>query len=274
MAPDHVKARDIFRRAKLLKTKKEEGNEAFKAGRFQEAHELYTATLIIDPNNKLTNAKVYFNRAVVLVKLGKLKEALGDCDRAIELDETYIKAYLRRAKICMDLEQFEDAVRDYEKVNKMEKNREYKRLLHEAKLALKKSQRKDYYKILGVDRNANDDEIKKAYKKRALVHHPDRHSSATEEEKKEQEKKFKELGEAYGILSDPKKKSRYDNGHDIDDNDGGGYSTGDMDPNQIFQAFFGGPNMFRMGNMGGGMGGMGGGGMGGHCPGSFNFQFG
>lgn len=120
-------------------------------------------------------------------------------------------------------------------------------------MALKKSQRKDYYKILGVDRNANDDEIKKAYKKRALVHHPgvyllpiigkirsyfwifltmfffslatDRHSSATEEEKKEQEKKFKELGEAYGILSDPKKKSRYDNGHDIDDNDGGGYSS-------------------------------------------------
>lgn len=129
-------------------------------------------------------------------QLGKLKEALGDCDRAIELDETYIKAYLRRAKINMDLEQFEDAVRDYEKVNKMEKNRgwlpdrlflkyewpindsetwfhsDYKRLLHEAKLALKKSQRKDYYKILGIDRNANDDEIKKAYKKRALVHHP------------------------------------------------------------------------------------------------------
>jgi len=45
-------------------------------------------------------------------------------------------------------------------------------LLQEAKLALKKSQRKDYYKILGVERNANEEEIKKAYRKRALVHHP------------------------------------------------------------------------------------------------------
>lgn len=122
-----------------------------------------------------------------------MREALTDCNSAIELDETYLKAYLRRAKINMDLESFDDAVKDYEKIVKLDKNRgkeqevcviskilirrnlfhlEYKKLLQEAKLALKKSQRKDYYKILGVDRNANDDEIKKAYKKRALVHHP------------------------------------------------------------------------------------------------------
>lgn len=47
-----------------------------------------------------------------------------------------------------------------------------KRLLTEAKLALKKSQRKDYYKILGIDKNASTDDIKKAYRKRAMVHHP------------------------------------------------------------------------------------------------------
>lgn len=56
----------------MLKTKKEEGNDAFKAGRYQEAHDLYTATLNIDPYNKLTNAKVYFNRAVVLVKVNSI----------------------------------------------------------------------------------------------------------------------------------------------------------------------------------------------------------
>lgn len=47
-----------------------------------------------------------------------------------------------------------------------------KRLLMEAKLALKKSKRKDYYKILGIDKNASTDDIKKAYRKRAMVHHP------------------------------------------------------------------------------------------------------
>ncbi len=56
---------------------------------------------------------------------------------------------------------------------------ENKRLLQEAKLELKKSKRKDYYKILGVSKDASDDEIKKAYRKRALLHHPGKSCSGT-----------------------------------------------------------------------------------------------
>merc|ERR1712152_7503 len=128
--------------------------------------------------------------------------------------------------------------------------------LQEAKLELKKSKRKDYYKILGVEKSANEDEIKKAYRKRAMVHHPDRHSSASDDEKKEHETKFKEVGEAYAILSDEKKRRMYDSGQDLEDGGcGGGFH--DVDPNSIFQAFFGGGGMGGMGGMGGhhGMGG-------------------
>ncbi len=72
--------------------------------------------------------------------------------------------------------------------------------MQEAKLELKKSKRKDFYKILGVERNANDEEIKKAYRKRAMVHHPDRHSGATEQEKKDHEHKFKEVNIFKSVL--------------------------------------------------------------------------
>lgn len=64
---------------------------------------------------------------------------------------------------------------------------------------------KDYYKILGVDRKAKEDDIKKAYRKLALKHHPDRNPGD-----KKAEEKFKEINEAYQVLSDPSKRARYD----------------------------------------------------------------
>lgn len=246
-SPDHYKARDFYKKAKSLQRTKTAGNDAFKAGNWQEAYDLYTESLTIDPDNKHINAALYFNRATTLSKLNRLDDCIKDCTKAIELDDSYIKAYARRAKAYMDMEDYENAVIDYEKLCKLDKTRgnfnefqynknwpymlplltsaylfclsfvEHNQLLKDAKLELKKSKRKDYYKILGVNKSANDDEIKKAYRKRALAHHPDRFPNATEDEKKEEEKKFKEVGEAYNVLSDPKKRSRYDNGQDLDD---------------------------------------------------------
>ncbi len=105
--------------------------------------------------------------------MGKLKESVADCTAALELDDGYLKALLRRAKSYMELEEYDRAVADYDKAHRMDRtNGEYRRLLQHARLELKKSKRKDYYKILGVAKGANEDEIKKAYRKRALVHHP------------------------------------------------------------------------------------------------------
>lgn len=275
LAPDHQRAKEVFRKAKALSAKKDEGNTAFRNGRFEEANKLYSQALEIDPLNVFTNSKLYNNRATVLAKLNRHDAAIADCNKAIQLDEKYLKAYMRRAKCYMDSEQYEDAVKDYEKIFKMDQSRENKKLLSDAKLELKKSKRKDYYKLLGVTKTANEDEIKKAYRKRAMLHHPDRHSNASDEVKKEEEKKFKECGEAYAVLSDQKKKARYDSGQDLEDMEGGG-GFHEMDPNLIFQSFFGGGG-------GGGFGGFGG--HPGHShhhhghqqqgfPGGFTFQFG
>lgn len=229
--PDHNKARIMRLKAKNLKEKKENGNNLFKAGKFRDAHKMYTEALDIDPLNKDINSKLYCNRALMNSKMGNIRDAIADCTSALGTNPNYLKVLLLRAKCYNDMENYEECVKDYEAALKIEKTYEVKQALKEAKIALKRSKRKDYYKVLGIDKNASDDEIKKAYRKRALVHHPDRHSNASQEEKIEQEKKFKEVGEAYAVLSDPQKKGRFDNGQDMDESD---Y----VDPTQMYRQFF------------------------------------
>src|SRR3990167_7919451 len=76
---------------------------------------------------------------------------------------------------------------------------------------------RDYYKILGVSKTASPEELKKAYRKLALSYHPDKNKT------KEAEEKFKEINEAYEVLSNPQKKGAYDQfGHDAFTQSGGG----------------------------------------------------
>jgi len=129
---------------------------------------------------------------------------------------------------------------------------------------------KDYYQILGVPRSATDDELKKAYRKLALKFHPDKNKA------KEAEEKFKEIGEAYDVLSDKRKRQIYD--QTGEEGLKGGFNSGsssqDMpnfgqsfsytyhgDPKATFAQFFGTNNPFECFFSGGGPGGMGGAGV-------------
>lgn len=145
--PDHKKAKAMRTKSKSLKEKKEKGNELFKTGKFKEAQETYTEALAIDPLNKDINSKIYYNRALVNTKLGNIRLAIEDCTAALKINEQYVKALLKRARCHYDLESFEDSVKDYEAALKLEKTMEIKNLLKDAKLQLKKSKRKDYYKV-------------------------------------------------------------------------------------------------------------------------------
>ncbi|QAT40772.1 molecular chaperone DnaJ [Clostridium sp. JN-9] len=100
---------------------------------------------------------------------------------------------------------------------------------------------KDYYEVLGLQKGASDDEIKKAFRKLALKYHPDKNRG-----NKEAEEKFKEINEAYQVLSDPQKKAQYDQFGTADFSGGGGFDASSFDFSDfggfgdIFDSFFGG----------------------------------
>ena len=104
--------------------------------------------------------------------------------------------------------------------------------------------KRDYYEVMGVPKNAPEDEIKKAYRKLAKKYHPDLNPGD-----KEAEQKFKEVNEAYEVLSDKDKRARYDQFGfaGVDPNFGGGaggagspFQGVDFDMGDIFDSFFGG----------------------------------
>ncbi|KAI9338394.1 hypothetical protein DFJ73DRAFT_628649 [Zopfochytrium polystomum] len=287
--PDNRNALTLLRRIKHLESVKKEGNDAYQNGDNASAEALYSKFLDEDSNSGSPGAmgvvrvKVLSNRATVRSKLGKHALAVADCTTAIDLLEKlmftdsssssfstdpknsvqsnlFYKLYLRRADSQMKIEKFEEAVRDYTTVNGIKPDREVQSALRKAEAALKQSKRKDYYKILGVDRSAGENEIKKAYRKLALMYHPDKQASLPEEERLQCDGKFKEVSEAYSVLSDPRKKEMFDSGMDVDGSSAsGGAGTspfgfgggGGLDPD-ILRMFMQQAGGFHAGGGGGG----------------------
>ena len=271
--PDMSDARDQLRTMKKLERAKNEANDLYKRSQWSAAVTAYTSCLEIDPSNRITNAKILGNRALARSKIEQFDEAKADCDAALKLDPTYMKAKKTRAKITGEQGDWEQAVKDLKALAEDNQgDADIAKELRNAELELKKSKRKDWYKILGVPKDAGDKDIERAYKKKAAVLHPDKTQGD-----KDKEEMFKDCLEAKETLLDPQKRQIYDSGADLMEPGMGGMGG------SPFGGGFGG-----MGGMGGGGvqidhemlfnmmggGGMGGGRQGGFPGGGFSFSTG
>mmetsp|Transcript_10796 Transcript_10796/g.19697 ORF Transcript_10796/g.19697 Transcript_10796/m.19697 type:complete len:497 (+) Transcript_10796:280-1770(+) len=252
--PGHKLLKSLYRKIKKILKIMKSGDSSFESGQFVEAAEAWMDAIKQDPNHPHTVPALQIKRCDALTKAEEGKLAVEACTEALSHDPENVDRMMALGNARLANEEYEEAVKEFERAAQKEpRNGRVREGLENAKKRLQMSKRKDYYKILDVKRNANEKQIKKAFRKKALQYHPDK---VKPEEQEEAEKKFREIGEAYEILSDAETRARYDRGEDVTAQNGGG----------------GGP---RGHPFGGGFpfGGFGGGG-GGFRQGGFTFQFG
>ncbi|KAH7393783.1 hypothetical protein DE146DRAFT_660013 [Phaeosphaeria sp. MPI-PUGE-AT-0046c] len=195
------------------------------------------------------------------VEMGNHKKGTPYCLEALSINPTSLYGSLHKAQSELDKDEFEDAVRTLEAAKEHhQQSQKLHDLLNKAQTLLKRSKTKDYYKVLGVTRDADDRDIKRAYRKLSKLYHPDKASSQNMTPEDAQ-KKMASVNEAYEVLSDPELKERFDRGDDPNSTEGqqGNPFQGNPFQGQQF--------MFRQGGGGGSFKFQGGGGF----PGGFGF---
>ncbi|XP_061339032.1 uncharacterized protein LOC133285768 [Gastrolobium bilobum] len=225
---------------------KSAGNENFKLGKYTEAVENYTVALSTNIKSRPFAAICFCNRAAAHQALGQIADAIADCSMAIALDGNYAKAISRRATLHEMVRDYEQAACDLKRlvsVLETQSNEKAKqsdspcgsngvkesRQAHQRLLLVEDEAKKgtplNFYLILGIKPADTATDIKKAYHKAALRHHPDKAvqlargevgdegrvwKEISQEVHKDADRLFKMIGEAYAVLSDPAKRSEYD----------------------------------------------------------------
>ncbi|XP_078514087.1 dnaJ homolog subfamily C member 3 [Lissotriton helveticus] len=211
--PDHKACFSHYKQVKKLNKQILSAEALIQGGSYMDAISKYESITKIEPNIPYYSELVKERVCHCLSKNQQAAEAIEACTEFLQLQPTHVRALKDRAEALLMEEQYEEAIRDYETAQKnSDDDQEIKEGLDRAQKLLKQSQKKDYYKILGIKRNAKKQEIIKAYRKLAQQWHPDNFQN--EEEKKKAEKRFIDIASAKEVLTDPEMRRRFDAGED------------------------------------------------------------
>lgn len=197
-----------------LLSHKKAGNEAYESGKHTEAIQHYTDALSCSVESRVFASICFCNRAACYRNLGQITDAIADCNLAIAFDPNYIKAISRRARLHETIRDYEHVAIDLQRLVSMNELKETRVWLSNVEEESRKGVPLNMYLILGIEVGANSGDIKKAYRKAALKHHPDKVAQlvvrSDDDVHKDVDRLFKMIGEAYAVLSNPLKRSQYD----------------------------------------------------------------
>ncbi|KAK1753465.1 hypothetical protein QBC47DRAFT_415253 [Echria macrotheca] len=186
------------------------------------------------------------------------KRAKEYCEEALKLDENSLYGLLYQGKQQLDAEEYDAAIATLKKAEEIapeNKRKHVQGLVQEAEIALRRSKTKDYYKVLGVAKDADERQIKAAYRKLSKLHHPDK-AAKQGLTKEDAEKKMASINEAYEVLSDPELRARFDRGDDPNSHEqqGNPFQGGPFGGQQFMFQQGGQQFQFRSGGFPGGFG--------------------
>lgn len=212
--PDHKKCHDHYKKVKKLVQQMKSIGEFISNQRWDDC--LAKVDQMLKTESKvdafLQKANGHLCHCHSMAK--NIKEALNICTMLLDKDPNNIDALCDRAENYINDEQYEEAISDYRKAEGLEEGSNNKRVqdgIQRAQKLLKQSQKRDYYKILGIKRTAQKKEIIRAYRKLAAQWHPDQYNG---DDKKHAEKMFIDIAAAKEVLTDPEKRTKFDNGED------------------------------------------------------------
>ncbi|OQR99861.1 hypothetical protein THRCLA_06355 [Thraustotheca clavata] len=217
--PENKEMKEMFRKLKKLLKWIQSSKNAMESGRYEEATEDLELAVAVDPHHFTLNKDLNYKLCDSYNHLGKYELAKAACSETLRIDNNHAAAHSKLGDVLINLEDYEEAVRHHKHACELDQeNRSFQEGLQRAEAALKQSKSKNYYKILDVPRDASNQVIKKAYRKKALEWHPDKHADRGEEASEAANKMFQEVAEAYEVLSNEEMRARYDRGEDVSGN--------------------------------------------------------
>ncbi|XP_069805635.1 dnaJ homolog subfamily C member 3-like [Dendropsophus ebraccatus] len=202
-----------YKQVKKLSRQLEAAEELIRDQRYEAAVEKFEAAMKTEPDVEIYSKRAKERICHCLSKSQHTEAAINVCTEALQRDPHNPQVLKDRAEVYILNEEYEKAVEDFQQAKELDgDSEEINQGLERAQKLLKQSRKRDYYKILGVKRNANKQEVIKAYRKLAQQWHPDNFQS--EDEKREAEKKFIDIAAAKEVLTDPEMRQKVDAGED------------------------------------------------------------